>query len=303
MNNNKQQIYPYILILLTTFFWGSNVVVGRFMNGYIPPITLTRYRWQLVILILLPFTIKKLIASVGIIRKHWFLFFILGMTGIALNTSLIYWGLTYTTAINGALISATNPIFIIIAAFFFLKESISLRKFIGLFLSILGVIFIICEGHLSNLLHLSFNIGDLLVIISVIFWAVYTTLLRFIPEDIDPLVFLFVAAVFSELFLLPASIIEQHIKHVAVLNPLNISLIIYLAIFPAIFGYISWDIGLRKLGNATCGILYNLSILFSSVLAIIFLKEKLHIFHFIGFPLIIFGSFLTLDKFFEKKVK
>lgn len=299
--NDDHKAFPYILIILTTFFWGSNVVAGRFMNGYIPPMTLTCYRWLIVIVMLFPLVIKKLIANIGTIKKHWFLFFILGLTGIALNTGLLYLGLTYTTAISGSLIGATNPIFIILAAFFFLKEPISLRKLIGLLLSIAGVIFIITEGNLSNILHLSFNIGDLIILLAVLVWALYSTLLRFTPNNIDPLLLLFVSAVFSQVFLLPVSIAEQHFEHIAVINQLTIGILIYLAIFPAIFGYLAWHIGLKKIGNTTCGILYNLSIFFSSILAIIFLKEQLHTFHFVGFPLILLGSYLTLDHFFIKK--
>jgi drug/metabolite transporter (DMT)-like permease len=304
MKNNiikNQKVYAYILIILTTFFWGSNIVAGKLMNEYIPPITATCFRWIIVIIILFPLVIKKLITNIKIIGQYWLPLFALGLTGIALNTALLYLGLTYTTAMNGALIGATSPIFIVLAAFLFLRESISSSKLFGLILSSMGVIFIISQGNFTSMLHLSFNIGDLILLISVAMWAVYSTILKFLPKIFDPLLLLFIASVFAEFFLIPASLFESHFsRSIIIFNPISISLLIYIVIFPAIIGYASWDIGLKKLGNTTCGILYNLSILFGSILAVLMLKESLHVFHLIGFVLILAGSGLTLEINFKK---
>jgi drug/metabolite transporter (DMT)-like permease len=299
LNNNSAKIYSYILVILATFFWGGNIIAGKLMNGYVSPMILTCFRWLIVVIILFPFVIKKLIANMDVIKKHWLALFALGLTGIAINTALLYMGLKYTTAMNGALIGATTPLFIVLAAFLFLHEPITTKKFFGLVFSIIGVVFIISYGNFLNVLHLSFNLGDLILLLGVVMWAAYSTILRFVPDNLDPLLLLFISSVFAEIFLIPAALVEYNINQLIIINPLSISLVIYVAIFPAIIGYAAWDIGLKKLGNTTCGILYNLSIVFGSILAVFFLKEDFHVFHLVGFLLILGGSFLTLD--FTKK--
>jgi drug/metabolite transporter (DMT)-like permease len=272
---------------LATFFWGSNLIAGKLMNGYVSPMVLSCFRWLIVIIILFPFVIKKLITNIDVIKKHWFALFALGFTGIAFSTVFLYMGLKYTTAMNGALIGATTPIFIILTAFLFLHEPITIKKIFGLVLSIVGVVFIISKGNFFNVLHLSFNIGDLILLLGVIMWAAYSTILRFVPENLDPLLLLFIASVFAEIFLIPAALVEYNINHIIIINPLSISLVIYMAIFPAIISYAAWDVGLKKIGNTTCGILNNLTIVFGSILAVLFLKEDLHFFHLVGFILIL----------------
>lgn len=271
------------------------------MNGYASPMVFTCLRWLIVIIILLPLVIKKLIANKKVIKKHLLALSILGLTGIALNTTLIYMGLIYTTAMNAALISVTSPIFIVLAAFLFLREPISVRKLVGLIISVLGVIFIISQGHWFNLHNLKFNIGDLIILLAILMWVIYSTVVKLIADKIDPLLLLFITAVFAEIFLIPAAMIEYSYKHMLTINSTIILGLIYTAVFPAIIGYVSWSIGLRELGNSTCGILYNLSVFFSSILAVIFLKEHLHFFHAIGFALVLTGSYLTLKKIFHKK--
>ena len=146
----------------------------------------------------------------------------------------------------------------------------------------------------TNILHLDFNVGDLILILAVVLWAIYSTASRFLPDDFDSLLLLFVASIFAELFLVPATLLEHHFGHVMIVDQSSIGVLIYLAVFPAIVGYVSWNIGLKKIGNSTCGILSYLITLFSSILAVFFLKENLYTFHFIGFALILAGSYFTI---------
>ena len=46
---------PYLLLSLTSLFWAGNTVLGRFIVGHVPPMTLAFIRWGGAFLILLPF--------------------------------------------------------------------------------------------------------------------------------------------------------------------------------------------------------------------------------------------------------
>ena len=37
---------PYLLLSLTSLFWAGNTVLGRFVAGHVPPITLAFIRWS-----------------------------------------------------------------------------------------------------------------------------------------------------------------------------------------------------------------------------------------------------------------
>ena len=103
---------PYLLLSLTALFWAGNIVLGRYVAGHVPPMTLSCVRWIGSCLMLLPFAWPHLIKDWPVLRRHLPLMFALATTGFALNNALSYWGLQFTQALNALLIQSSGPLFI-----------------------------------------------------------------------------------------------------------------------------------------------------------------------------------------------
>src|SRR6266581_3092450 len=99
-------VSPYLLLTLSTLFWSANWVVGRAIRNDVPPIALSFWRWVIASGILLPFAWKHLVREWPTIRAHWKILTPLGMLGTGLYNVLAYWGLQYTTAINGVILNS-----------------------------------------------------------------------------------------------------------------------------------------------------------------------------------------------------
>ena len=69
--------------------------------------------------------------------------------------------------------------------------------------------------------------------------------------------------------------------------------VLYLGVFPSVLCYQMWGKGVVALGAARSGIYLHLIPPFGAVLAMLFLGERLHVFHVAGFALIITGITLT----------
>src|SRR5277367_5281607 len=95
---------PYLLLSLTSLFWAGNTVLGRFIAGHVPPVTLAFIRWGGAFAILLPFAAAHLARDWPTIRKHVGVLTVLAFTGFSVYNTLAYYGLQYTTAINGLLL-------------------------------------------------------------------------------------------------------------------------------------------------------------------------------------------------------
>src|ERR1700675_4685167 len=74
---------PYLLLSLTSLFWARNTVLGRFVVGHIPPMTLAFGRWAGAFLILLPFAANHLARDWPLIRKHAGMMTLLAVTGFS----------------------------------------------------------------------------------------------------------------------------------------------------------------------------------------------------------------------------
>jgi drug/metabolite transporter (DMT)-like permease len=282
----------YLLLSLTSLFWSGNVVIGRYIAGYVPPITVSVIRWGGAFLILLPFAAPHLVRDWPLIRKHAGLLAMLALTGFAAYNTIAYYGLHFTTAINGLLLQSVTPLFVALWSFVLFRDRLSLRQSAGILLSLAGVIVIICRGSVAILFAIAFNRGDLLFVVALLIYASYVATLRLRPT-IHPLSFLAVGMGGGAVLLLPGMALEFAYGQAIVLDPLSAFSLLYLCVFPSILGYLFLNRGIELVGANRAAPFIHLVPVFGSVLAITLLGEQLHLFHAVGYLLVLAGITLA----------
>src|SRR5262249_21580292 len=138
----------YFLLGVPPLFLSRDVVIGGFITGVISPNTVTVVRWGEAFLLLLPFAAPHLIRDWPLIRKHAGVLVVLALTGFAAYNTIAYYGLHFTTAINGLLLQSVTPLFVALWSFVLFRDPLSLREAAGICVSLAGVIVIICQGSL-----------------------------------------------------------------------------------------------------------------------------------------------------------
>jgi len=226
----------------------------------------------------------------------------LSLLGISGYNSFVYLGLQTTTATNALLINSSVPIMIILLAAGILKHKISLFQIIGIGLSTLGVIFLILQGDFTKISSMSFNPGDIWIVIAGLSWALYSVLMKYKPKELRALEFLSAIVFLGSIVLLGIYLYSGYgfSSGITVVSN-NYWVILYLVIFPSILSYIFWHKGIDEIGADKTGQFTHLMPIFGSILAFIFLNETLELFHFMGMALIGFGIYLSL--FLKKKIK
>ena len=286
---------PYLLLSLTSLFWAGNTVLGRFIVGHVPPITLAFIRWGGAFVVLLPFAARHLVRDWPIIRRHTGLMALLALTGISAYNTMAYYGLQYTTAINGLLLQSIIPLFVALWAFVLFADRLTLRQAGGICVSLTGVLVIISHGSLDTLLAIGFNRGDILFVVASLIYAFYATMLRKRPA-MHPLSFLGVVVGWGALMLLPAVAVEIASGHTMVLDGLSIVSFAYVCIFPSLLGYLFLNRGIELIGANRAAPFIHLVPVFGSVLAILLLGERFELFHAIGYALVFAGITVATKK-------
>lgn len=280
---------PYLLLTLSALLWSGNFVLSRAVVSLIPPVGLLFWRWAVALAVLLPIVLPRLRRQWPLIRANLKLFPLYGLLGVTLFNLLIYTAMHTTTAINAALVNSSIPILIIFFSRLFFRQSVSGRQWVGIVLSLAGVATIILRGEPAALLQLSFTTGDLLVLAAAASWAFYSLGLRYYPQGLDPLVFLFVIALFGLAFIAPLYALEIASGKVVDPTPATLASIAYVGVFASVVAFVAWNSGIRRLGAQTGGQFIHLMPAFSTILAVIFLHERLQPFHLAGIGLIITG--------------
>ena len=287
----NKSLWVYLLLILPPLFWAGNSVLARGVAELIPPVAMSFWRWTIAFAILIPFTWRQVLKDWPNIKKGWKNIFLLGLFGIASFNTLLYTAAHSTTAINIALTQAVMPVVIVLISFILFHDRISLFQLFAIVLCMLGAGYIIIRGDWQRLLQLEFVIGDLLMLLAVCLYALYTVLLRKRP-DIHPLSFLTMTFAAGVILLLPLYLWEiQKTPPLELTRPVVISLL-YVAFCPSILAYLCWNRGIQEIGANRAGLYINLIPLFASLLAVLFLGERFQSYHLLGILLISSGLLL-----------
>ena len=282
------------MLVCATLFWAGNFMIGKFASlTNIPPMSLVFFRWMLVWFILLPFTLKEIIKYKGVILNNLPLLFFLALTSVGLFNSFTYLALVHTQVINASLFNTAIPGMIILLCFIFKIEKTNKFQIFGLILSVLGILSIITKLDLSILFSLDFNKGDLVMIGGVVTWGLYSSFLKKKNFDLPLLTLVQILCTFGLIFILPQFFYELAQGQIIKFDINLAYILIFLALFPSIGSYYCWAGAVSIIGANRAGIFLSLIPLFSTIMAILFFKEKFQFFHLIGAILIILGLFLS----------
>lgn len=286
---------PYLLLSLTMLAWAGNVVLGRFVAGHVPPVLLAQVRWSGAFILILPFAWPHLKRDATALRQALPVMLVLSFTGITLYNTMAYVGLQFTQAINGLLMQSTAPLLIGFWSLVLFRDRLSLGQIAGILTSLAGVLVIIARGDPRVLLELEPNPGDLWIVAALIFYALYSALLRRRP-GVHWLSFLAFTFGAGQFMLLPATIAEHAAGIRPVADATTFATLAYVVIFPSLLAYLCFNRGVELIGANRAGPFFHLIPVFGSLLAILFLGERPALFHAVGYAMILSGIVLAQQR-------
>jgi drug/metabolite transporter (DMT)-like permease len=273
--------------------WSGNWILGRAVRDDIPPVTLTFTRWAIAAICMAPFAIPRLTGKGAVLKRHWRVIAALGFFGVGFFQVAVYTGLRYTGAINAVLMNSVAPMFIIAIAWLVDGDRVSLRQILGMAISFCGIVVIITRGQVEQLLHLQFNIGDLVIFFAMPAWGLYCVLLRRVPKTLDTLGLLFAINIAGLILVAPFALAEAVFVETPHMTPFSDAAVLYIGIFASFIAYVCWNRGVELIGPNRAGFTTHLLPAFATVLAVMFLGEQLHLYHLVGISVVLYGVWLA----------
>ena len=286
---------PYLLLSITALCWAGNAIVGRLAAGHIPPVTLSFLRWFFAFLLVLPFAWKHLVKDWPAIRGKLGLMIVLSITGIGAFNTLQYWALEHTQALNTLLLQSAAPLIVAVWSLIILGVRLTAMQALGVLISLCGVLTILLHGDLTTLSNIEFNKGDLIFMVALTIFALYSVLTLKRPA-IHGLSFLAFTFGCGAACLIPLEIWELSARPVMKLDLPNLLTLVYVAVFPSTLAYLCFNRGVALIGANRAAPFFHVVPVFGSIMAMIFLGELPQAFHFIGFALVLSGVFVASRK-------
>ncbi len=163
-------------LALTVIFWGGSFIAIKILLRELNPAVITAVRFAMGVAILAGVSARR-----GQLRlpkaRQVPLLALLGFMGIALHQWLQATGLQTASASVTSWIVATIPIFVALLGWLILHEHMGYRRVGGIALAAVGVILVVAEGNPMALFSGRIgSVGDLLIGLSAVNWAVFTIL-------------------------------------------------------------------------------------------------------------------------------
>jgi drug/metabolite transporter (DMT)-like permease len=284
-----------IFLSITVVLWGISFVATSIVVQFIPPIIAGFIRFFIASIFLMILVRKKVKYS----KKEIFHIVMTGFFGITAYFIFENTALMYTTPSNSSLIISSTPIFFLLVSDIINKKLSNKIRYLGTLIAFTGVTLLVLNG--KYILNLN-PIGDLLMMIPVLSWIVYTIYLEKLHHNHSNLIITRDMTLYGAIFFAPFAVFEflkmdSDIIFESWLQPSVIFSLLFLGILCSAIGYIFWNYSVKMAGSKTT---MN-GIYFIPVVTLIadslILKNIPNAFTLIGAILIISGTYIAEKKF------
>jgi drug/metabolite transporter (DMT)-like permease len=284
--------------LWAVIFWGFSFIATKVALREMNPFTLLTLRFGIGGLLLLLVQLQKDRRFLKAFSfKDWVSIIFLATVGISGHTLLQAFGLLYTTAIHTGWIVAIMPIFITVAARFYLGEAITLRKIGGIVLGFLGIFLVISKGVFSlSIFRFGSTFGDSLILISALTWTAFTVGGRGFLSRSSPLAAITPMMIVGCLITFPFTWLKWEWNLLFHLSTAAWMGILFLGVFCSGLAYLFWYSALEKKDSSMVGMYLYLEPFVTLIGAYFLLGEEIQWITLMGGGMILLGVYLATRK-------
>ena len=283
---------PWLLLTFSSLVWGGNVVAARWAVGEISPMVLVGLRWIVVSALIAGFMGARLGPVLASLRPHWAYLLPMGVLGFTLSNAMLYEGARFTSGVNVAIIQGVLPVLVLAGARIVHGVQAGLVRWVGVAVTMAGIVLIATEGEPARILDLQINKGDALVFLGAAIYAAFTLALRKRPP-LSAMAFFIGVAIAALVSSAPAMMVEAMLGGAIWPGWRGLLVLLYVAVFTSIVGQICWIRAVEIIGPGRAGVFQNLVPVVGAILSVLVLREPFHWHHAASLGLVLSGLFIS----------
>ena len=284
----------WLKLVGATLFWAAMFHLGKYAVASMSPLAIGGWRFLLAGVVLVPLVHWHSGLDWSGLRRNIWPLLAMATVGICTFNIALFYGLKFTSPVNGALIMALNPAITTVLSAFLQRERVSGQQIIGLLLGLIGVAVVVSHGSLHTLLTLSFTPGDLLVLLAASSWALYSVIPRRFVKALAPAqVTASTIAIGGMLMALSAQTISGDLLQVPALGPAIA--VVVMSLGGTVLAYYWWNDSISRIGPAKAALFVNLVPIFAALMGVA-LGQQISSAQLVGAVLVIGGVLYASSK-------
>jgi drug/metabolite transporter (DMT)-like permease len=276
-----------LLLLLTMTIWGSTFVVTKEVIAELPPFALAFGRVAVGALVLAPIAFMRHERGSGL---PWRTFTLISFVGVVFYYVTFNLSLKYTSAVQGALVQSSIPAATALVAVLWLREAASVVRWLGIALSIVGVLIVFSGGESGGAPHAL--LGNALMFATVLAWGVYTSMAKRVAA-IDAIVTTAAIMGIGAVMLAPIAAYELRATGWPPLSMEAWAGLAYLGAGASGFAYVMYNDALRHMDASQAGAYTNLIPVVGVITGVLVLDEPLTARALLGGAVVMLGVWVA----------
>lgn len=280
----------YLFAVLSMLFWGLSFVWFKIVVQWYDPITIIFLRLMISGLLMILFMLVTR-SWQTIKRKHLKYFLLLSFFQPFCYFLGESFGLTMVSSTIASVIIATIPLFSPFAAYFMVKEKVTVHIIAGILVSFAGILLMLFNPDFS--LSASPK-GVLLLFLAVMAAIAYSVIIRKISHEYNPVTIITHQNLIGAIYFLPLFLVFDF-KHFITVKPTweLVSAMLQLAVFASTLAYVFYIIAIKGMGMIKANIFTNLIPVFTGIFSFFILDEKFTAFKIAGMFLVMLGVLVS----------
>ncbi len=283
---------PHFTLTMAMWMWAGHTIAARLSVGEMSPMTMMGLRWMSCLLILIFIFRHQMLAVWPRIRVRISWVLMMGGFGMAGFTFFFILAAQHTTAVNLGITQSAVPAIVMLLSLAVFGTRIGMIQIIGLAVSLVGVTVLVTGGSWQALRGLTFNQGDVLMLVACVCYAGYTVGLGKRIEMSPALMLSFFAVPATMVFAVFMGV-EFWRGTMILPGAKGLAIVAYCAIFPSMLAQIFFMRGVELAGANRSGFYLNLIPVFSALMAVVFLSETLYLYHGLSMAMVLGGIYLA----------
>jgi drug/metabolite transporter (DMT)-like permease len=288
-----------VMMIITVVVWAFAFPFIKIGLNELSFVNLTIMRFVVVCATLIAILLLQPKRFSKLHKKDIIPIFILGFFGVMVYHFGLNYGEQYVSPGAASLIIATIPVFIVVLAVMFLNEKITLKKFLGIVLSLSGVLIISIWGTQDASIEIEYMSGALAVLVAAAMGALYTVAGKKLLSRYSALSLTVYAMLLGSLGLLPF-LSKSLLDEVSAMSARGWIAVIFLGICSTVIGYSLWYVALKiKTASEVSVYLYAIPVL-STIISYVLFDDKITLLFIFGGLLVIVGLVIVNMKTQQK---
>ena len=277
------ELKDWILLTALAAIWGSAFMFIKISAVDFGPILLVTLRLLIAGLVFMPFLLRKKKRS--LFKAYLPAILIIAIVSNAIPFTMFAYASLGATSNMLGILNGTTAFLTTVIAYFWLKESVSLKQIVGLLLGFIGVLILVNPSNGSTTF-----IASMCAMIGSLCYAFNATYLQKYHSNSDKIVLIGWSMLFGGFFMIPLASFNLPD---AIPDTNSILALFWLAVISTGLGYLAYVRLIDRIGAVKTVTLTYLLPVFSIIWGAIFLQEKITSIILGGFIFVMIGMYFA----------